>query len=173
RTLPRVVQNRTSSCPQLSSSSGKGMIDDAARASLGPSARFILGADLKKDPAILIPAYDDANGVTASFNLNLLARLNRELGATFDLDAFFHQARWNEAEGQVEMHLVAQEPTQATLCGKTFTFAAGETIHTEISRKFELAKFDALLGKSSWSRLHTWTDKRDYYGVMLLGPKLA
>lgn len=142
----------------------------SARKSLGPEARFILGADLKKDEAILIPAYDDARGVTAAFNLNLLRRINRELEANFDESAFTHEARWNTSANQIEMHLVAQRHMVVSICRQRFHFAAGETIHTEISRKFELGALDRLLQSAGWHRQRTWTDERDYFAVMLLGP---
>lgn len=145
----------------------------AARQSLGPQARFILGADRKKDTSILIPAYDDAEGVTAAFNLNLLTRINRELGADFDETGFAHEARWNEAASRVEMHLVARRAMEVSVCGEEFSFESGETIHTEISRKFELGALDRLLEASGWRRLKTWTDWRGYFAVMLLGPPLA
>jgi len=144
-----------------------------ARATLGPDARFILGLDLKKDPGILIPAYDDNSGVTAEFNLNLLARINRELGADFDLENFRHEARWNEAESRVEMHIVARRPGDVTLCGRRFSFGQAETIHTEISRKFELPVLDTLLEGTGWAREETWQDPRGYFAVTLLGPELA
>ncbi|MEL6568467.1 MAG: L-histidine N(alpha)-methyltransferase [Pseudomonadota bacterium] len=142
----------------------------AARASLGASARFILGADLKKDPAILVPAYDDAQGVTAEFNKNLLVRMNRELGADFDLGAFDHEARWNDSASQIEMHLVANRSAVVSMCGASFNFETGETIHTEISRKFDLHSLDQLLRAGGWTRQQTWTDPNSYFAVMLLGP---
>jgi len=145
----------------------------AARNSLGPKARFLLGADLKKDPSILVPAYDDSKGVTAEFNLNLLMRINRELGADFDEAVFSHEARWNRSASQIEMHLVARAPTHATVCGRMFHFEAGETIHTEISRKFDYASLDHLLAEAGWRRERTWSDPKGYFAVTLLGPPLA
>ena len=140
----------------------------SASASLGASARFLLGVDLKKDPTILIPAYDDARGVTAAFNLNLLRRFNRELGTDFDLDAFAHEARWNAADSRIEMHLVAKYATRVHLLGEEIDFPAGESVRTEISRKFEFSALDTLLEAAGWRRSQTWQDARGYFAVTLL-----
>lgn len=121
-----------------------------ARDMLGPDALFILGVDLIKEPSILIPAYDDAQGVTARFNLNVLARANRDLGTDFDLDAFAHRALWNEAEARMEMHLEALRPMTVRLGKLVFRFAQGETIHTESSRKFDEARVRALAEAAGW-----------------------
>ncbi len=121
-----------------------------ARDMLGPDALFILGVDLIKEPSILIPAYDDAQGVTARFNLNVLARANRDLGTDFDLDGFAHRAVWNEAEARMEMHLEALRPMTVRLGKLVFRFAQGETIHTENSRKFDEARVRALAEASGW-----------------------
>lgn len=110
----------------------------AARALLGKSGQFLIGVDLRKSPDILIPAYDDAAGVTAAFNLNLLTRINRELGADFDLSAFAHRAIWNDQASRIEMHLESLSDQQVKIGQDQFFFAAGETIHTENSRKFDL-----------------------------------
>src|SRR5690606_36444953 len=99
-----------------------------ARDMLGPDALFILGVDLIKEPSVLVPAYDDAQGVTARFNLNVLARANRELRTDFDLDAFAHRAVWKEAEARMEMHLEALRPLTVRLGKLVFRFAQGETI---------------------------------------------
>lgn len=121
-----------------------------ARDMLGPDALFILGVDLIKEPSILIPAYDDAQGVTARFNLNVLARANRDLGTDFDLDGFTHRAVWNEAEARMEMHLEALRPMTVRLGKLVFRFAQGETIHTESSRKFDEARVRALAEAAGW-----------------------
>src|SRR5665811_244978 len=97
---------------------------------------FILGFDLRKSPDILVPAYDDAQGVTAAFNLNLLVRINRELGADFNLGQFSHEARWNDELSRIEMHLVSKCAQRVKIAGHGFEFAESETIHTENSRKF-------------------------------------
>ncbi len=121
-----------------------------AREMLGPDALFILGVDLIKEPSVLVPAYDDAQGVTARFNLNVLARANRDLGTDFDLDAFAHRAVWNEAEARMEMHLEALRPMTVRLGKLVFRFAQGETIHTESSRKFDEARVRALAEAAGW-----------------------
>src|SRR5436190_1155835 len=110
-------------------------LQNAARI-LGPGSTLVVGVDLAKDAHILNAAYDDAAGVTAKFNLNLLARMNRELGADFNLDAFRHQAFYNEERGRVEMHLVSRKRQKVSLCGHTFDFGEAETIHTESSYKY-------------------------------------
>ncbi|MGW8704406.1 ergothioneine biosynthesis protein EgtB [Brevundimonas sp. NPDC055814] len=121
-----------------------------ARDMLGPDALFILGVDLIKDAPTLIAAYDDAEGVTARFNLNVLTRANRDLGADFDLDAFAHRAVWNEAEARMEMHLEALRPMTVRLGKLVFRLAQGETIHTENSRKFDEARVRALAEAAGW-----------------------
>lgn len=121
-----------------------------ARERLGPNALFILGVDLVKDEATLVAAYDDAQGVTAAFNRNLLVRANRELGADFDLDAFAHDARWNAEASRIEMHLRAERDMAVHLGGETFNFLARETIHTESSRKFTEAAVGALAEAAGW-----------------------
>jgi len=126
-----------------------------ARRLLRAGARFLVGIDLKKDRATLEAAYDDAQGVTAAFNLNLLKRINRVLGGDFDLGAFAHRAVWNEAEGRVEMHLVSLKDQVVTVAGRRFGFAAGETLHTENSYKFTLEGFAELAGAAGW-RLERW-----------------
>jgi len=122
----------------------------SARRLLGEGALFILGVDLIKAAATLVAAYDDAEGVTAAFNMNLLVRANRELGADFDLDAFEHRAVWNADQSRMEMHLAATRPTTVTLAGQTFQFAAGETLHTESSRKFTEASVRAMADAAGW-----------------------
>ncbi|PZO01403.1 MAG: L-histidine N(alpha)-methyltransferase [Alphaproteobacteria bacterium] len=122
----------------------------AARERLGPGALFILGVDLVKEAETLVAAYDDAQGVTAAFNLNVLIRANRELGANFDLDGFKHLALWNEAESRMEMHLRSTQDQRVMVGDQTFAFAAGETIHTESSRKFSLGTIEALSKASGW-----------------------
>jgi L-histidine Nalpha-methyltransferase len=139
-----------------------------ARRTLGADSRFLVGVDLRKDPALLLPAYDDAAGVTAAFNLNLLRRLNREAGATFDLDGFAHRAAWNEAEGRIEMHLVSLRGQAVRLAGQAISFAAGETIHTENSYKHTEAGFQALATAAGWRPVQCWTDPARLFSVHLL-----
>ncbi len=140
----------------------------AVRQTLGAGARFLVGVDLRKDPAILIPAYDDAQGVTAAFNLNLLTRLNREAAADFDLAGFDHSARWNDAESRIEMHLVSRRRQDVTVAGRPIAFDAGETIHTENSYKYSLPAFDAVLSEAGWRKQQSWTDDRGLFSLHLL-----
>ena len=123
----------------------------AARGLLGDDALFILGVDLVKDPGLLVAAYDDSRGVTAAFNRNLLVRANRELGADFDTDAFAHRAVWNAAESRVEMHLEAGRDMAVRIAEHTIVFRAGETIHTENSRKFTEAAVRELATAAGWT----------------------
>lgn len=139
-----------------------------ARRTLGPDAKFLLGFDLRKPADILVPAYDDARGVTAAFNLNLLKRMNRELGAGFDLAAFAHEARWNDAAGQIEMHIVSLRDQRVEVAGRSFDFAEGETIHTEISRKFSQPALEATLAAAGWRVAARWLDEKSYFCVALL-----
>jgi dimethylhistidine N-methyltransferase len=142
------------------------------RARLRPDDLFLLGLDLEKDPAILVPAYDDAAGVTAAFNLNLLARLNRELGADFEVDAFRHLAVWNAAEHRIEMHLVSQkaQTVRFAAMGLEISFAAGERIHTENSYKHPPAGVDRLLSEGGFASLHAWTDPKGWFTLRLAKP---
>ncbi len=139
------------------------------RATLGGGARFLVGADLRKDPAILVPAYDDAQGVTAAFNRNILHRLNREAGADFDAHAFAHRALWNEALGRMEMHLVSLHPQEVHLGGRVIRFEAGETIHTENSYKHTVDSLRALAAEAGWTSLRVWTDPAGLFSIHLLG----
>lgn len=141
----------------------------SVRAALGEDGKFLIGFDLVKSEDILVPAYDDAAGVTAAFNLNLLARVNRELDGSFDMEGFSHEARWNEIDGRVEMHLVSRRDQTAGVNGDSFNFKAGETIHTENSRKFKMDSFELLAAKAGWTFKQVWTDDRDYFAVALMG----
>ncbi|MFL6209607.1 MAG: L-histidine N(alpha)-methyltransferase [Pyrinomonadaceae bacterium] len=122
---------------------------------------LLLGADLKKDPARLGAAYDDALGVTASFNLNLLARLNREFEADFDLRAFRHVARYDEAHGRIELYLESRRAQVVRLPALDLVveFAAGELLHTENSYKYDLAELDELAARTGFARTQTWLDE--------------
>ncbi|MDB5433420.1 MAG: egtD [Caulobacter sp.] len=140
-----------------------------ARGLLGPGAQFVVGADIVKDEAVLVAAYDDAQGVTAAFNKNLLVRINRELGADFDLDGFEHRAVWNAAESRMEMHLVSLKAQSASVAGRTFRFAEGETIHTENSYKFTEEGFAELAAQAGWRVLRKWISPEPKFGVFLLG----
>lgn len=124
-----------------------------ARQRLGPTSLFVLGVDLVKDPAVLVAAYDDAQGVTAAFNKNLLVRANRELGADFDLDAFEHLAVWNAGRSRMEMHLRARHAMTVRIGEVQIGFEAGETIHTESSRKFTRDTVSAMAEAAGWTVL--------------------
>ena len=139
-----------------------------ARASLRPGARMLLGADLVKDTAVLKAAYDDASGVTAAFDLNLLRRLNREAGADFDLAAFRHEARWNAELERIEMHLVARHALSVQLAGHRFRFARGESIHTESSHKYRPERLRELAESAGWRAAMMWTDPEKLFSVWLL-----
>ncbi len=140
----------------------------AARALLGETGQFLIGVDLRKSPDILIPAYDDAAGVTAAFNLNLLARINRELEANFDLDRFVHRAIWNDAKSRIEMHLESRTDQDVTIADDRFSFTRGETIHTENSRKFDLAVLEQQIARTRWQVSKIWRDPKSYFAVILL-----
>jgi dimethylhistidine N-methyltransferase len=135
---------------------------------LGEGAILIIGIDLVKDAAILNAAYDDAAGVTAQFNLNLLARLNRELDADFDLAGFCHQAFYNTERHRVEMHLASRRRQKVRIAGRVVEFRAGETIHTENSYKYTVDSFRALARGSGWTPLDAWSDEKGYFSVQAL-----
>lgn len=124
----------------------------------GSDGKALIGVDLKKNIGRLIAAYDDREGATAAFNLNLLARINRELDGDFPLDRFAHEARWNPEESAVEMHLVSLDARRVTAAGMPFSFSAGETIHTESSRKYDLEAFAALAKSTGWRAAGVWLD---------------
>jgi uncharacterized SAM-dependent methyltransferase len=125
----------------------------------------IVGVDLKKDLKTLLSAYDDRDGVTATFNLNLLARINRELSGDFRLDGFAHAARWNPDESAVEMHLVSLDDQMAQVDGQSFAFRKGETIHTESSRKYSRESFCVMAEEAGWRVARFWTDLDHYFSV--------
>ena len=132
---------------------------------LGAGGRLVVGVDLRKDLSVLLPAYNDAAGVTAAFNLNILARLNREAGADFNLDRFAHSALYNAAEGRIEMHLVSLEAQRIAVCGRRFDLAAGETIHTENSYKYSIPQFHALARRAGWRPQRVWTDRSRLFSL--------
>jgi dimethylhistidine N-methyltransferase len=132
---------------------------------VGPGGGLLIGVDLKKDRAILEPAYDDAQGVTAAFNLNLLARINRELAGDFVLDRFRHLAFWNEEHGRIEMHLVSLEAQQVNVAGQTFFLARDETICTEYSHKYSLADFAGMARDAGLEVADVWTDEAGLFSV--------
>jgi L-histidine Nalpha-methyltransferase len=138
---------------------------------LGHDALFIVGADLAKDASTLHAAYNDAAGVTAKFNLNLLARINRELDADFDLAAFEHHACYNRERGRIEVYLASRKRQKVHVGGKTFDFRAGETIHTENSYKFTVKSFSALARGAGWAPVAVYTDSNEHFAVYVLKQK--
>src|SRR6266550_3057844 len=135
---------------------------------LGAGATMIVGVDLIKDEAVLNAAYDDAAGVTAKFNLNVLRRMNSELGGNFDLSAFRHRAFYNAADHRIEMHLESLKAQSVAVAGRSFEFRKGETIHTENSYKYTVESFRALAEVAGWRPVATWTDENEYFAVHAL-----
>ena len=135
---------------------------------VGPGGRLLIGVDLKKDKAILEAAYNDALGVTAAFNRNLLARINRELGADFDLKQWRHRAFYNAERGRIEMHLVSRVAQLVRLLGRRFDFIEGETIHTENSYKYSVDGFTALAARAGFATDTVWTDANRLFSLHLL-----
>ncbi|WP_213879311.1 ergothioneine biosynthesis protein EgtB [Pseudomonas sp. dw_358] len=140
----------------------------SARTLLGRNAVFIIGVDMVKDPETLVAAYNDASGVTAAFNKNLLTRLNRELHGDFDLDAYDHLACWNPEHERMEMHLVSQRAQQVNVAGQRFSFAAGERLHTENSHKFTEQSFTELATLAGWRVSHQWLSEAPQVGMFCL-----
>ncbi len=140
----------------------------AMRKTLSPGGALVIGVDLKKDARVLVDAYDDRQGVTAAFNLNLLARMNSELGADFDLAAFRHEAIYDPLKGRIEMHLVSLKDQAVAVAGATFHFRAGEKIHTENSYKYSIEQFGELARLAGWSVKRVWTDANNWFSVQKL-----
>jgi dimethylhistidine N-methyltransferase len=138
-----------------------------ARALMGEGGLFILGADLVKEPAVLTAAYDDAAGVTAAFNRNLLVRINRELDADFDPDAFEHRAVWNAVDSRIEMHLVSRLAQTVRVEGAAFAFRAGESLHTENSYKFTVEDVTGMARRAGWRLLERWIAPPPAFAVFL------
>lgn len=135
------------------------------RAVLAPAGRLIVGVDLKKDLDVLLPAYNDASGITAAFNLNLLDRINREIEPCFDTSTFRHEAVYNGRDGRIEMHLVSRVAQEVHIRGRAFQFEAGESIHTENSYKYSVSQFRHLAESAGWDLQTTWMDSRAYFSV--------
>jgi dimethylhistidine N-methyltransferase len=133
----------------------------------GKGGMLLVGVDLPKEEGVLVTAYDDARGVTAAFDLNLLARMNRELGGDFRLSAFRHRAVWDARLSRIEMHLESLEAQVATVASRTFGFGEGETIHTESAYKWEPRAFDALAAIAGWRPDAAWTDDRAWFAMKL------
>jgi dimethylhistidine N-methyltransferase len=137
------------------------------RKSLGTGAKLLIGMDRVKPIDRLIAAYDDPEGVTAEFNRNLLRRINRELDADIPVDAFRHQARWNDMLGRIEMHLVATRDVSFEIEGRNFAFAKGKSIHTENSHKYGPRGARLLLLAGGWTPLTEWTDPNQDFALIL------
>jgi uncharacterized SAM-dependent methyltransferase len=132
---------------------------------LGSGARCIIGVDLEKNVQRLIGAYNDAKGVTAEFNLNILARINRELGGDFDLARFRHVAIYDQQRRRIEMHLVSRAPHMVNVLGRVFHFEAGETIHTENSYKYSVDRFRGMAREAGWEPTQVWLDRGNDFSV--------
>ncbi|MEO6361507.1 MAG: L-histidine N(alpha)-methyltransferase, partial [Sphingomicrobium sp.] len=134
---------------------------------LGAGALLLIGMDRIKPVERLIAAYDDPQGITAQFNLNLLERINRELDADVPVDAFRHEAQWNDLLSRVEMHLVADRDVRFAICGQSFSFASGSSIHTENSHKYDARSGRLLLLAGGWTPLAEWTDPAGDFAIIL------
>jgi L-histidine N-alpha-methyltransferase len=139
----------------------------AMRTWLGEGARLLIGMDRIKPVEVLVPAYDDAEGVTAAFNLNLLERINRELGGTIPVGDFAHRAIWNADAARIEMHLEALRDMAFTVDGRPFEIAAGETVHTENSHKYGPQGARQLLRGGGWTPIREWTDPKGWFALLL------
>lgn len=146
----------------------RAMLERIARL-CAPAGVLLIGVDLRKDKATLEAAYNDRDGVTAQFNLNVLTRLNHELGADFDLTNFKHDAFFNEEAGRVEMHLVSRRRQRVHIAGRVFSFDPGESIHTESSYKYTLGEFRDLAASSGLAPLAVWTDDQNLFSVQAFG----
>ncbi len=135
---------------------------------VGPEGGALIGVDLEKPHDVIETAYNDAAGVTAEFNLNMLRRINRELDPDFDIGAFEHCAYFNAEHHRIEMHLVSQHQQVARIAGRTFSFEAGESIRTEYSHKYTSERFEALARRAGLTIRHQWTDDRGWFGVFYL-----
>lgn len=135
---------------------------------LGPGAEMLIGADVKKDKAVLDAAYNDAEGLNAAFNLNLVHRISKELDSDIAIDDFAHLAFYNPAEGRVELYIRSLKDQSAVIAGRRFSFAAGELIHTENSYKYAIPEFRALAARAGFRALDTWTDAQGKFSVHYL-----
>jgi L-histidine Nalpha-methyltransferase len=139
---------------------------EGMRRHLGDDARLILGVDQVKPRDVLVSAYDDAAGVTEAFNMNLLERMNRELCADFNVSRFQHEARWNAAENRIEMHVVAKSAQTVRVGGRAFSFASGESIHTENSYKYDRPRLARVVERAGWRIVASWGDAQDWFRVV-------
>lgn len=163
----RVIYFPGSTIGNLTPAEALAFLRDARRLA-GPGGAMLVGVDLKKDPAVLHAAYNDAQGVTAEFNLNLLRRINRELGADFDPGQFCHVAFYDAAAGRIEMHLESRCAQTVSVGGRSFVFAAGERLHTENSCKYSVEEFRQLAAAAGFLPQQVWVDPLHYFAVHLL-----
>ncbi len=147
-----------------------GLFLKQVRSSMNPGDALLLGTDMRKSPEVLIPAYDDSEGVTAAFNKNLLVRLNRDLNADFDLDSFAHRIIWNDELSRIEMHLesLRDQVVNVDALALSLEFRKGETIHTENSYKFTMPMIEAIASNGGFTIEHTWSDPKHWFTVHLL-----
>lgn len=164
---PRLVFFPGSTLGNLEPDNAVGFLRDLATCA-GEDGGLLIGVDTKKPRAVLEAAYNDAAGVTAAFNRNLLVRINRELGADFSPHAFAHLAFYDEARGRIEMHLVARWPQEVWVDGERHVFAAGESIHTENSYKYTVDEFRALASRAGWRHRRVWCDRDGLFSVHYL-----
>lgn len=144
-----------------------GFLNNAAEM-LGRGSALLIGVDLKKDESILIPAYDDSEGVTAAFNLNLLRRINRELDGSFDTEKFAHEAIYNPDAGRVEIYITSREDQDVSILGRHFAFERGERIHTENSHKYALGEITEMAQRAGWTHAHAWVDDDNLFSLNYL-----
>jgi dimethylhistidine N-methyltransferase len=166
RDTPRVAYFAGSTIGNMTVAAGVDFLRNLARV-LGPNSLLLIGIDRIKDPERLLAAYDDSQGVTAQFNLNLLHRINRELQACIPVQEFRHVARWNDHEARIEMHLQALSDVDFALGGRTFRIPRGETIHTENSLKYGPRDARALLRAGWWAPRAEWTHRDDEFALIL------
>jgi L-histidine N-alpha-methyltransferase len=164
--MPRLGFFPGSTIGNLLASDAVDLLRTMAR-TLGRGSMLLIGIDRIKDPEILLPAYDDAQGVTAAFNLNLLHRINREIHGTVPVDEFRHVALWNDAEARIEMHLEAERDVHFSVDGRAFSIAAGDTIHTENSIKYGPRDSFVLLRAGGWNPVASWTDPQQLFSLIL------
>ncbi|MDX8480986.1 L-histidine N(alpha)-methyltransferase [Mesorhizobium sp. VK24D] len=167
RTVPRIGFFPGSTIGNFEPPDAAGFLRLAGR-SLGAGAVMVIGVDLIKNEAALHAAYNDAADVTARFNLNLLARINRELDGDFDLDSFEHRAFFDHECSRIEMHLVSRAAQRVSIDGHSFDFAEGETIHTENSYKYTVESFRALAREAGWQPIKVWTDSDGWFSLHVL-----
>ncbi len=165
--LSRVAFFPGSSIGNFEPDEAKTLLERVAK-SLDKAGRLLVGVDLKKDAEVLNAAYNDEQGITAAFNLNLLDRINRELSGNFDLDNFAHHAFYNEQQSRVEMHLVSQTTQKASVGEQVFQFSTGETIHTESSYKYNIEQFHQLAQQAGFRAVKSWTDEQHLFSVHCL-----